>query len=106
MSPAVPRFLESCLFGDWNQTDAGEICSKALIDEHPSAKIVAIGKTSSRILQENNVRHLAVRHPAYGGKNEFQSGLSGILTDCLGYPPEILTITKVSEQPLLFPGMF
>lgn len=51
-----------------------------LIDRFPSAIPVAVGQKSARLLAGLLERSVdAVRHPAYGGANEFRSGLRELL---------------------------
>jgi uracil-DNA glycosylase len=41
----------------------------------PDAAVIAVGKLSAERLDEAKVKNIAVRHPAYGGKKEFQDGV-------------------------------
>ena len=41
--------------------------------------IAAAGRLSSDSLTQLGIKHTAVRHPAYGGKAEFQQGITGFL---------------------------
>lgn len=88
------------------EVQAGWEVTKELLELYKGAIIVSIGKTSHNFLNDNNIKNSPVRHPAYGGKPEFQSGLSGILTKVFGYPVDMITIEKKTETPALFPELF
>jgi hypothetical protein len=47
----------------------------ALRDIFPEARIVTAGRIASEALAAAGIPHAAVRHPAYGGKHEFQAGV-------------------------------
>jgi uracil-DNA glycosylase len=47
----------------------------ALREIFPEARIVTAGRIASEVLSDAGVIHSAARHPAYGGKHEFQAGV-------------------------------
>jgi hypothetical protein len=53
----------------------GEPALRMLLDEFPSAKVVAVGRTAERLLESMEVVYKPVRHPAYGGATAFAQGL-------------------------------
>ena len=46
-----------------------------MIDLHPNATIVAVGRFAERALQKIDVEHFPIRHPAHGGARAFAKGL-------------------------------
>jgi hypothetical protein len=46
-----------------------------LRDIFPEATVIAVGRLSAERLSDAGVKNIAVRHPAYGGKKEFQEGV-------------------------------
>ena len=49
-----------------------------MIDLHPNALIIAVGRSAEYGLRYIGVDHVAVRHPVHGGAQEFASGLEKI----------------------------
>lgn len=57
----------------------GEESVKRLIAQFPNARVVAIGQKASVLLKNVGIEpYGAVRHPAYGGANEFRDGLKAL----------------------------
>ena len=46
-----------------------------MIELHPNAVIVAVGRYAERALKAIDVGHFPIRHPAHGGAREFAEGL-------------------------------
>lgn len=55
---------------------AGEPFLKRLLELFPKAEIGAVGRTSEGLLANMGIEAVALRHPAYGGKAQFQAGLA------------------------------
>jgi len=47
----------------------------AIFDNPP---LIAVGNVAARSLERAGLMHKCVRHPAYGGKAEFQRGILGL----------------------------
>ena len=58
-----------------DEIEFGKRALRMLVDEFPSAKVVAVGKKAEVLLRSLNVPYTPVRHPAYGGAKEFTQGL-------------------------------
>lgn len=48
---------------------------RRMIELHPNAVIVAVGRCAERALKAIDVGHFPIRHPAHGGAREFAEGL-------------------------------
>ena len=48
---------------------------RRIVDLHPNALVVAVGRSAEYALRYVGVDHIAVRHPVHGGAQEFGSGL-------------------------------
>ncbi len=46
-----------------------------MVELHPNAVIVGVGRCAERALKAINVGHIPIRHPAHGGAREFAEGL-------------------------------
>jgi uracil-DNA glycosylase len=53
----------------------GKPALQMLVQEFPSATVVAVGKTAERLLNEMDIVYEPLRHPAFGGAPEFTQGL-------------------------------
>ena len=51
---------------------------RRIIELHPNASIVAVGRSAEYALGYINVNHVAVRHPSHGGASDFDDGLAGV----------------------------
>ena len=51
----------------------------AVVSWHTYAEIIAVGRTAERVLRRNCVQCCYVRHPARGGRSEFESGVRTIV---------------------------
>jgi hypothetical protein len=60
------------------EAEAGMAFFRELRQIFPSAKLVAAGRVSERMLTQNGFEHTAVRHPSHGGKADFQKGVLSI----------------------------
>ena len=49
-----------------------------MVELHPLAVIVAVGRSAGRALEAIDVGHVAIRHPAHGGAREFADGLKRV----------------------------
>jgi hypothetical protein len=65
-----------------------------LLEWAPSARLIAIGHDSNRGLREAGLKCTLVRHPSYGGKAEFVSGIRSIYAD------ELSTAGKGTQHDL------
>ena len=48
---------------------------RRMVELHPHAVIVAVGRCAERALQAIDVGHIPIRHPAHGGARAFAEGL-------------------------------
>lgn len=44
-------------------------------------KVVAVGNAAEEVLQKMGLEHAKVRHPSYGGRTAFKSGIKALLKD-------------------------
>lgn len=51
---------------------------RRIIELHPNASVVAVGRSAEYALRYINVDHVMVRHPSHGGASDFNDGLTGI----------------------------
>jgi uracil DNA glycosylase superfamily protein len=58
----------------------GKPALQKLVDEFPSATVVAVGKTAEQLLISMGIRYKAVRHPAHGGEDKFRQGLKSLVS--------------------------
>ena len=49
-----------------------------MVELHPYTVIVAVGRCAERALEAIDVEHVAIRHPAHGGAQEFAEGLKRV----------------------------
>ncbi|MEN8097988.1 MAG: uracil-DNA glycosylase [Chloroflexota bacterium] len=63
------------------EIDAGLTVLQNITVRYPSAKVVAVGRVAERSLRAINLDTVYVRHPAHGGKPEFERGLLALLDD-------------------------
>lgn len=57
------------------EVEIGLSLLELLVESHPSASVLAIGNRASESLRRLNIRHISMRHPAYGGKTELANQL-------------------------------
>lgn len=57
------------------EVEAGLPLVECLVRNHPKARVLAIGKTSAALLDRMQIAHVALRHPAYGGRPELERQL-------------------------------
>lgn len=50
-----------------------------LAREHPKARFLAIGNRAAAALGQLGIEHVAMRHPAYGGKNELEAQIKDLM---------------------------
>lgn len=55
-----------------NELSLGVTYVKRLIELHPSAEVITIGKHSNEILNQQNIINSHIPHPAHGGTNDFR----------------------------------
>lgn len=58
-----------------NELKLGVNYVKKLIELHPSAKLIAIGKHSNNLLNKYNLQNSHIPHPANGGVNDFKKAM-------------------------------
>jgi len=63
---------------------AGEVAAgrpflEALIGAFPAARVAAVGRTSEGLLARMGIEATGVRHPAYGGKADFERGVGNLV---------------------------
>jgi uracil-DNA glycosylase len=76
--PFHPHFMEEPLSNRTPTADERKLGLEYFLklrEIFPNAKVIAVGRLSAERLTEAGVENVAVRHPAYGGKKEFQEGV-------------------------------
>lgn len=61
------------------EIEAGRPLVECLARHHPHAKFLAIGGKSAALLGRMGIAHVALRHPAYGGKPELEKQLAAMM---------------------------
>ncbi len=81
MHPHEPGNKQSNRTPKSSEIRIGKPALQMLVREFPSAKVVAVGKSAERLLNEMGVVPAAtLRHPANGGKTEFAQGLKRVVS--------------------------
>ena len=62
-----------------SEVELGLPLIELMVEFHPSALVLAIGTRASNALRRLNIRHVALRHPAYGGKSELAKQLENAI---------------------------
>jgi uracil-DNA glycosylase len=62
-----------------DEIERGKRALRMLVDEFPSAKVIAVGRTAERLLKSMGVPREYVRHPANGGATKFRQGLKSLV---------------------------
>jgi uracil-DNA glycosylase len=58
------------------ELELGKPALHLLAEAFPDARIIAVGKKAEFLLKKMEIKvHACVRHPAYGGATEFDSGM-------------------------------
>lgn len=63
------------------EIEAGRPLVECLVRHHGHARILAIGGKSAALLGRMGIEHVALRHPAYGGKPELEKQLGALMSD-------------------------
>jgi hypothetical protein len=61
-----------------NELQLGITYVRKLIEFHPSAKVISIGKHSNRLLNQHEIDNSSLPHPANGGINDFKNAMRGL----------------------------
>ena len=80
MHPHEPGNEQSNRTPKSSEIKIGKPALQMLVDEFPSAKVVAVGKSAERLLKSMGVPATPVRHPAYGGATELKQGLERLVS--------------------------
>lgn len=61
------------------EIEVGRPLIDCLVRHHPRACVLAIGSKSAALLGRMGIEHIALRHPAYGGKPELEKQLGDLM---------------------------
>lgn len=66
------------------EIEAGRPLVECLVRHHPQARVLAIGGKSAALLGRMGIEHVALRHPAYGGKPELEKQVEALMRRVAG----------------------